>query len=182
VAGDALVDLIDYVYRKLTYLVSRPNADLYAKPLVDAKQAMARTDVEMLEDQYFSLAFFWEMLGPICTRSRNLDMEFQICICAINVCRFLTDHRKNLPITLTSRMMETHDVLMTLVPLIEKAPWVRKRKGRFEKFDKHEWTLVFLGPGKGASEIYFDEHRSQKTTTARCPKPVARFGCPSTTW
>ena len=32
VAGDALVDLVDYCYRKLTYLVSRKNKDLWPIP------------------------------------------------------------------------------------------------------------------------------------------------------
>jgi len=69
-------------------------------------------------------------------------MEFQISMSALNICRFLTDHRQHLPLTLTTRLLETHDILLTLCPLIEKAPWVRKRKGKFEKFQGNEWKVV----------------------------------------
>jgi len=42
------------------------------------------------------------------------------------------------------RVSDLHDVLMLLVPLMEKAPWVRKNKinGRLEKFDEHRWEPV----------------------------------------
>ncbi|CAD7932624.1 unnamed protein product [Amoebophrya sp. A120] len=122
-AGDSLVDLVDYVYRKLTYLVQVPNKDLYSWPPSSAKEAMAKSEVECLDEQY-------------------KDIEFQICMSALNVCRYLTDHRQHLPITLTTRLLDNHDVLLTLVPLMEKAPWVRKRRGEFEKFDKNEWKVI----------------------------------------
>ena len=33
-------------------------------------------------------------------------------------------------------------MLLTLCPLMEKAPWVRKRRGEFEKFEKNEWKII----------------------------------------
>eukprot|EP00392_Amoebophrya_sp_AT5.2_P015911 g16134.t1 len=101
------VDLIDYVYRKLTYLVQHPNAKLYSQPPSSAQEAMAKTEVEILNEQY-------------------LDCEFQICMSALNICRYLTDHRQHLPLTLTTRLLDNHDILLTLVPLMEKAPWIEE--------------------------------------------------------
>ena len=49
-ASDSLVDLIDYVYRKLTYLVCTPNADLYSKPPQDVKEAMEKSDEDLLKE------------------------------------------------------------------------------------------------------------------------------------
>lgn len=115
--------MIDYVYRKLTYLVQHPNAKLYSQPPSSAAEAMAKTEVEILNEQY-------------------LDCEFQICMSALNICRYLTDHRQHLPLTLTTRLLDNHDILLTLVPLMEKAPWVRKRRGSFEKFERNEWKIV----------------------------------------
>ncbi|CAE8625959.1 unnamed protein product, partial [Polarella glacialis] len=44
----------------------------------------------------------------------------------------------------TTRLLETHDVLLLLVPLMEKAPWVRKNRlnGKIEKFEEHKWQVV----------------------------------------
>jgi len=51
-AGDALVDLIDYVYRKLTYLVMTPNKELWTMPVQTAKEAMDKSDLQLLKEQY----------------------------------------------------------------------------------------------------------------------------------
>merc|ERR1711937_618649 len=69
-AEDAVIDLMDYCYRKLVYLVSVPNRDLYTRVL-DAKDCASQTDLEILEGQI-------------------LDLEFQIGMCVISVTRFLT--------------------------------------------------------------------------------------------
>lgn len=64
-------------------------------------------------------------------------------MCVISVTRFLTDHRAGLPLSATTRMLETQDLLLALIPLIEKAPWVKTNaRGEVMKFDKHEWVFV----------------------------------------
>merc|ERR1711998_642305 len=107
-AEDSVIDLMDYCYRKLVYLVSVPNRDLYTQVL-DAKDCAAQTDLEILEGQV-------------------LDLEFQIGMCVISVTRFLTDHRAGLPLSATVRLLDTQDFLMVLCPMIEKAPWVGKSR------------------------------------------------------
>merc|ERR1712118_223196 len=91
-AEDAVIDLMDYCYRKLVYLVSVPNRDLYTRVL-DAKDCAAQTDLEILEGQV-------------------LDLEFQIGMCVISVTRFLTDHRAGLPLSATVRLLETQEWLL----------------------------------------------------------------------
>jgi hypothetical protein len=72
-----------------------------------------------------------------------LDLEFQIGMCVVSVTRFLTDHRAGLPLSATVRLLDTQDFLLTLCPLIEKAPWVRKSiRGEVQKYEKQEWVLV----------------------------------------
>merc|ERR1719178_457906 len=115
--------LLEHTYRKLVYLVSVPNRDLYTQVL-DAKDCAAQTDLEILEGQV-------------------LDLEFQIGMCVVSVTRFLTDHRAGLPLSATVRLLDTQDFLMTLCPMIEKAPWVRKSiRGEVQKYEKQEWVLV----------------------------------------
>lgn len=122
-AGDQLVDLVDYCYRKLTHLVCTKNKDLW--PMHDnAKDALQMTDLQLLTQQ-------------------RIEAEFHICTSAITVMQSLTQHRKALPLTVTTRMIETHDIMLTFVPLMEKAPWVRKsRGGVLQKFEEHEWVSI----------------------------------------
>jgi len=122
-AGDSVIDLIDYCYRKLVYLASVPNSQLYSKAL-SAKEAGQMGDEDVLKSQF-------------------RDLEFQLGMCVISVARFLTDHRAGLPLSATVRLLDSQDVLMVLVPLIEKAPWVRKNAaGEVQKYEKQEWVLV----------------------------------------
>jgi hypothetical protein len=123
-AGDALVDLVDFCVRKLRYLLSVPNSELI-RQVTSAKECSEWDDVRVLDEQFY-------------------ECEFQVCMCVISIIRFLTDHRVAMPLAVTTRLLETHDVLMLLVPLMEKAPWIRKNKlnGRIEKFEDHEWKTV----------------------------------------
>ena len=55
--GDALVDLVDYVYRKLSYMVQTPNKDLYSWPPKTTEEAMAKTDTDVLHEQILDMEF-----------------------------------------------------------------------------------------------------------------------------
>lgn len=123
-AGDALIDLVDFCVRKLRYLVATPNDEL-VRQVASAKECTEWDNVRMLDEQF-------------------VESEFQICMCVISIIRFLTDHRVAVPLAVTTRMLETHDILLLLVPLMEKAPWVRRNRinGRIEKFEEHKWQVV----------------------------------------
>mmetsp|Transcript_118553 Transcript_118553/g.336094 ORF Transcript_118553/g.336094 Transcript_118553/m.336094 type:complete len:522 (-) Transcript_118553:762-2327(-) len=123
-AGDALVDLADYCARKLRHVLGTPNDEL-VRQVASAQEFVAWDGVRALDEQFS-------------------ECEFQVCMCVISVVRFLTDHRVAMPLAVTTRLLETHDALLLLVPLMEKAPWVRKNRisGRIEKFDEHRWERV----------------------------------------
>lgn len=123
-AGDALIDLVDYCVRKLRHLLAVPNSEL-VRQVASAKEFIEWDTVRAVEEQF-------------------AECEFQVCMCVISVVRFLTDHRVALPLAVTTRLLETHDVLMLLVPLMEKAPWVRKNRinGCIEKFEEHKWQRI----------------------------------------
>eukprot|EP00933_Yihiella_yeosuensis_P022568 TRINITY_DN17766_c0_g1_i1.p1 TRINITY_DN17766_c0_g1~~TRINITY_DN17766_c0_g1_i1.p1 ORF type:complete len:644 (-),score=119.28 TRINITY_DN17766_c0_g1_i1:140-2011(-) len=123
-AGDALVDLVDYCVRKLRYLLATPNDEL-VRQVATAKECTEWDNVRVLDEQF-------------------TECEFQVCMCVISIIRFLTDHRVAVPLAVTVRLLETHDILLLLVPLMEKAPWVRKNRinGKIEKFEEHKWQVV----------------------------------------
>eukprot|EP00928_Gymnodinium_smaydae_P002100 TRINITY_DN10738_c0_g1_i1.p1 TRINITY_DN10738_c0_g1~~TRINITY_DN10738_c0_g1_i1.p1 ORF type:complete len:640 (+),score=174.28 TRINITY_DN10738_c0_g1_i1:126-2045(+) len=122
--GDALVDLVDFCVRKLRHLLATPNSEL-VRQVGNAKEYSEWDSVRCLDEQF-------------------VECEFQVCMCVISILRFLTDHRVAMPLAVTTRLLDTHDVLLLLVPLMEKAPWVRKNKnnGRIEKFEDHKWERV----------------------------------------
>eukprot|EP00916_Digyalum_oweni_P003296 GHVL01005929.1.p1 GENE.GHVL01005929.1~~GHVL01005929.1.p1 ORF type:complete len:408 (-),score=67.62 GHVL01005929.1:1090-2313(-) len=106
---DCIIDLIDYCYRKITYLIQ--TKDLLPPPLT-AK------DIEKddSDDKYRQL-------------------QFQIGLASVSVFRLLTQNFSELPISAINRIYDTNDFLLTLIPLLEKAPWV--------KSDSSGATLVF---------------------------------------
>ncbi len=61
--------------------------------------------------------------------------------------RFLSDHVNVLPLGVVARLLHTHDVLLSLVPLVENPPWSRRRNGKLEKFSDQRW--LFVAPGDG---------------------------------
>lgn len=122
-AGDTLVDLVDYCSRKLTHLIHKKNKDLWPQS-ADKKELLTQTDLDLL-------------------RQQRVECEFHICTSTISVFQSLTQHRKSLPLTITTRMIDGQDILLTLVPLMEKAPWIRKTKaGVLQKFEEHEWIPI----------------------------------------
>eukprot|EP00747_Dinoflagellata_sp_TGD_P183381 gnl/TRDRNA2_/TRDRNA2_38216_c0_seq1.p1 gnl/TRDRNA2_/TRDRNA2_38216_c0~~gnl/TRDRNA2_/TRDRNA2_38216_c0_seq1.p1 ORF type:complete len:625 (+),score=148.44 gnl/TRDRNA2_/TRDRNA2_38216_c0_seq1:84-1958(+) len=123
-AGDALVDLVDWCVRKLRYLVTRPNEEL-VRQVASAKECAEWDDLRTINEQF-------------------IECEFQVSMCVVSIIRFLTDHRVAMPLAVTTRLLDTHDILLLLVPLMEKAPWVRKNRinGRIEKWEEHRWEVV----------------------------------------
>merc|ERR1719329_2140158 len=101
-----------------------PNSDLI-RQVSSAKECTEWDDIRMLDEQFY-------------------ECEFQVCMCVISIIRFLSDHRVAMPLGVTTRLLETHDVLMLLVPLMEKAPWVRRNRvtGQIEKYEEHRWQVV----------------------------------------
>ena len=66
---------------------------------------------------------------------------FQLGIKCISVLRYLTDNLEDLPLSVTTRLVRTHDLPVALATLLERRPWVRKRgSGKPDQtFDCNEW-------------------------------------------
>lgn len=75
------------------------------------------------------------------------------CAC-VTILRYLMEHSERLPISVTSRLLDTHDVLLSAAALIENPPWVRKVTRTpaaggaaaaavvWQKYDGNAWTDV----------------------------------------
>eukprot|EP00981_Chlorochromonas_danica_P005624 scaffold1160_cov174-Ochromonas_danica.AAC.24 len=71
------------------------------------------------------------------------DIEFRVCVTAVSLARFVVEHGDVLPLSVASRITDTHDYLLLLLPLIEQPPWTRRTKaGKWEKLIDHKWQAV----------------------------------------
>lgn len=134
--GEKMLELVDYCAKKLSKL-NNPNYD-FRRQQLDAKNdklttetakefaenLAARSPVEDLQDHF-------------------AEIDFRVCCSAMSLCRFLCEHADVLPVSVISRITDTHDILILLVPLIENPPWTKRTvKGTWQKVVDHTWTDV----------------------------------------
>ena len=132
---DAVLDLMDYCYRQILFLNSLPEWDEDAEAPLPVKQQLEMDAQEQLDEQ----------LAPL---------PFDIASKAVSIMRYLVDHHTALPLSCITRMVNTHDLPVTMVPLITDSPWSRRREdGTEEKYVEGQWTK--MEPG--------DHHKLTKT-------------------
>jgi hypothetical protein len=61
-------------------------------------------------------------------RDNRLDTEYKTAVVATSLARHLCEHLECLPIGAQTRILDTHDYLQMIVPLIDEPPWTRRRK------------------------------------------------------
>lgn len=59
-------------------------------------------------------------------RGYGQETEFRVCVTAVALLRFLCEHVHRLPLGVMTRLLDTHDVLLGLVILVENPPWTRR--------------------------------------------------------
>lgn len=59
-------------------------------------------------------------------RGYEEETEFRVCVTAVALLRFLCEHLHRLPLGVITRVLDTHDVLLGLVVLVENPPWTRR--------------------------------------------------------
>lgn len=122
-AGDAVLDLSDYCYRRICWLNGRPEFVEEIKKPKTAKEMLAETPQEQLDDQ-----------------AKNLP--FDISTKAVSIMRYLIDHCTALPLSCLTRLLNIHDVPCALVPLITSNPWERTVDGKLQKYTEGAWVEV----------------------------------------
>ncbi|CAH1782565.1 unnamed protein product [Owenia fusiformis] len=123
-AEDNLLDVTDYCFRKLTHLI--------------AEQEEKEDEEEDGEKQSDS-----NMTNMMELQKQKRDMEFDICIKAVSILRYITDHMSSLSLSIMSRLLNTHDAPVLLVSLIDNPPWTRRKQdGEIEKYIDNKWVTV----------------------------------------
>ena len=130
--GENLVDLMDYVYEKLSLLAGGE-------------------DLKRFFGEEEDFGFFEGNLGRV---------EFEVRMSCLSILRYVSDHLKVLPVSVRSFLMNEKDVLMVLVKILENKPWVFKdgkgvvRKWENRKFVKKEGYGVCKEEGQIWLTIY----------------------------
>jgi hypothetical protein len=139
--SDKLIDIIDYVSRKLVRLndphynfrscnsststgSSLSAEDLQATAKEFAEKLSSRSPLEELEQHW-------------------LEIELRIGVACISLARFLCEHADILSLSCLSRITDTHDYLILIIPLIENPQWTRRlENGKWQKLIDLKWTPV----------------------------------------
>ena len=60
-------------------------------------------------------------------RDNQLETEYKTAIVSTSLARHLCEHMEHLPIGAQTRILDTHDYLQMMIPLVDEPPWTRRR-------------------------------------------------------
>ncbi|XP_068109077.1 zinc finger MYND domain-containing protein 10 isoform X2 [Hyperolius riggenbachi] len=123
-AEDLALDLIDYCHRKLTMLVSKCSSG--TSSIQDCLLPNTSKDISTLEE----------------LKQQAETLEFDIAMKCLSVLRYITDHTDCLPLSVTTRLLNTHNLPCLLVELLQHCPWSRRNKDQVQKYDSGRWMPV----------------------------------------
>lgn len=133
-AGDTLMELIDWCARRVVWLQS--SEAIEQKMLV--RDAMGG-DIETFNKHMKEIE-----ANPHVELDRQLaEIRYKTSVSAVVVSRFITQHISKLPPSIMTRVLDTHDFLLLMVPLLENPPWVRRTdEGVWQKYISQRWQEV----------------------------------------
>merc|ERR1711998_376371 len=81
-----------------------------------------------------------EQPGPDIDKQRR-ELEFQCCMTALSILRFLSEHMTKLDLGVMGRIISPNDLPMQLVPLLDVSPWTHRTKanGNLRAFVNGKW-------------------------------------------
>lgn len=128
--GETILEVVDYCCRRLQWLT---DLSMREDDNLQAEEMMKKSAVDMDTPE-----------GRLREFKRQLhDIHWRCSIAAVSVLRFICEHVTSLPLSVMTRLLDTHDVPCMVVPCIENMPWTRRNKqGQWEKLQDHIWTKV----------------------------------------
>eukprot|EP00946_MAST-07B_sp_MAST-7B-sp1_P004997 g4997.t1 len=172
--GDSVIELIDWCARRLIYLNALPekHSVIWAPEPKDnpkrkkraeaAKKARAAAaaakaegkdagpaqkleiDEETRMEIKAAAAEMNKRTPEEDIRQQYLSVQFRVATAAMTVMRYLCAQGSKLGVSVLSRLIDTHDVLTLVVPLIDNPPWTRRisATGKWEKWIEMKWVPV----------------------------------------
>lgn len=135
-AGDKMLDMVDYICRKLTRL----NSANERFRQIELNKEISSSDPDAAKN----LAENLEKRTPKEELDQHwLEIEYRICVTSVSLARFVCENAEVLPLGVVSRISDTHDFLLLIIPLIENPPWTRRLdNGKWQKLVDLKWTIV----------------------------------------
>lgn len=125
--GDNLIEVIDYCMRKLLAIMQRSKAEIDS-PHMGAKELAALMNKQTRAEEL---------------DRHVMDIKFKMGVSAMSCLRFISEHAGKLSVGVMSRLLDTHDVVVAIVPLIEYPPWTyRTPEGKWKKYIDNKWQTV----------------------------------------
>lgn len=136
--GEMMIELVDYVARKLGRLNGGYNFSVHDP--ADMLKGGSGGDVSA------SSAAFNDAVGkrtPAEELTAHLtQIEFRACISAVSLGRLLCENVDSMPLSVATRISDTHDYLILMLPVIENPPWTRRKNGKWQKLIDFKWEEV----------------------------------------
>merc|ERR1711959_416772 len=125
VGENGLVELVDWCTRKTHYLNS-----------------MTRNEIDEPHRKKTAKEYAEEEGADIDKQRREL--EFQCCMTALSILRFLSEHMTKLDLGAMGRIISPNDMPMQLVPLLDNNPWTHRTKanGVLKTFVEGKWEKL----------------------------------------
>lgn len=125
-AEGCIIDLVDYCHRRLADLISNSThcgIEEIKTPI--RKEECENSIVKELEQQ-------------------KKDLQFGICLKTISLVAYIVDHLELLPLGVTTRLLNTHDIPCILVNILQIAPWTKTgNRGETLKYNETgRWVEV----------------------------------------
>lgn len=124
-AEDCVLDLVDYCHRKITDMMARQeeSAGGDCESTQESKSIEETSAMEELKKQ-------------------QQKIQFDVSIKAVSIFRYITDHLSSLPLSVTTRILNTLDMPSLLVQLVEDPPWTKYEDGQLSKYIDNKWQEV----------------------------------------
>lgn len=123
-ADDCLPDLVDYCYRRLIQLAARSEEE-------------EEEEEDEPNDPTLSPETHTGNMEELQKQEKKLN--FEICLKAVSLLRYITDDLESLPLSVMTRMLNTLDIPILLVQLVENPPWTKRKDGKVFKFIDSKW-------------------------------------------
>lgn len=137
---DLLLELVDYCVRKVTWLIG------LSRDAIATNTSFHKSGDEIVQ--------MMNSQSPRRELARQqLEIEFRIAVQCVTMLRYVAERLHLLPLSIVSRLLDKHDVLLSLAALIENPPWTHKQMAvgdksgepgqvKWKKFVDQKWVGV----------------------------------------
>lgn len=120
-AEDSVLDLVDFCHRQVANLIARES---YDEKVTSIEEKKVNSNVKELLKQVD-------------------EIRFNVSVKAVSILRYIIDHMSSLPLSVMTRLLNTHDMPVVFVQLAENPPWVKRDEtGKLLKFVDGKWKSV----------------------------------------